>query len=65
MADLRKIILVSRIINPKVVQVWLRHFSLNLNTCKVMTLFFNLMRTEKIRMTGITLQELRFKAISS
>ncbi len=41
-AESEKIVLASCIIGFKDIHVWLRHFSLNLNACKVMTVFFKI-----------------------
>ncbi len=59
-AESEKIVLASCIIEFKDIQVWLRHFSLNLNACRVMTVFFKIW-PENLKKTVITLQALRFK----
>ncbi len=48
------------IIDFKDIQVWLRHFSLNLNACKVVTVFFKI-PGKILKKTVTTLQALRFK----
>ncbi len=40
-AESEKIVLASGIIDFKDIHVWSRHFSLNLNACRVMTVFFS------------------------
>ncbi len=42
MAESEKIVLASCILDFKDIQVWLRHFSLNLNACRVMTVFYEI-----------------------
>jgi hypothetical protein len=51
----QKIVLVSCIIDLKDIQVWLRQFSLNLNVCKVMMVFFKIW-PDKIKKVIIPLQ---------
>ena len=51
---------VSFIVEFDDIQLYLRQFGLNLDTCKVMTKFFKFW-PKKIRKTVITLQILRFK----
>ncbi len=41
-AESEKIVLASCMIEFKDIQVWLRHFSLNRNACRVMTVFFKI-----------------------
>ena len=53
-------VLVSCIIDFDDIQLCLRQFCLNLNICKVMTIFFKFW-PKKIRKTVITLQILKFK----
>ncbi len=59
-AESGKIGLVRCIIDFKDIQVWLGQFSLNLNACKVMMVFFKIL-PENLKNTVITLQALRFK----
>ena len=61
MAELGQNVLASCIIDfDDIQQLCLRQFCLNLNICKVMTIFFKFW-PKKIRKTVITLQILRFK----
>ena len=60
MAELGGTVLVSCIIDFDDIQLCPRQFCLNLNICKVMTIFFKFW-PKKIRKTVITLQILRFK----
>ena len=60
MAELGKNVLVSCIIDLDDIQLWLWQFCLNLNICKVMTIFFKFW-PKKNRKTAITLLILRFK----
>ena len=60
MTELGKNVLVSCIVDFDDIQLCLSLFSLNLNICNVMTIFFKFW-PKKIRKTVITLQTLRFK----
>ena len=60
MAESGKTYLVSCIIDFDDIQLCLKKFCLNLNMCKVMTIFFKFW-PKKIRKTVITLQIFRFK----
>ena len=60
MTELGQDVLVSCIIDFDDIPLCLRQFCLNLNICKVMTIFFKVW-PKKIRKTVITLQILRFK----
>ena len=60
MAELWGNVFVSCIINFDDIQLCLRQFCLNLNICKVMTIFFKSL-PKKIRKIATTLQILRFK----
>ena len=60
MAELGENALVSCIIDFNDIQLCLRQFCLNLNICKVMTIFFKFW-PKKIRKTVTTWQILRFK----
>ena len=59
-AKLWKNVLVNCIIDFDNIQLCLRQFCLNMNICKVMTIFFKFW-PRKVRKTVITLQILRFK----
>ena len=62
MADLGQNTLVSLIIDFDDIQLCLRQFCLNLNICKVMTVFL-IFLGQNLKKIDITLQILRFKQI--
>ncbi len=59
-AESEIIVLANCILDFKDIQVWLRHFSLNLNACRVMTVFFKI-PGQILKKSVITLQALWFK----
>ena len=60
MSEFWKMILVSCIIDFDDIQLWLRQFCLNLNICKVMTVFL-IFLGQNLKKIVIPLQILRFK----